>query len=479
MTPINELAQQLDIRRPNILQAEAAAQRIVETLKQRGLDPAFSAFHLTRYANILILIAELDTAHLERMERYMTEDLIHQISTRLQGKRVYLSNTTGLRYVVPLSKPPRLPQRIEFLLEETERGKLSLGVNFTGDRVAVSWEQAGHLLVAGMTGSGKSMFLRLVVWQAIRDGMKLLLADIDQATFPMLANHPALMEPVGASPQEAVRLIQRALEECDKRAGLYREMEGFPENLEEYNRLAVKAGIEPLPRVLLVLDEFSATMKALGGGKSAAGDLLAAIGFRGRKFGVSVVFAAHEFTKEQVGLLRDQVRSVVMFRVQNAEMARRLGCHGAERIPSGRPGLAVSNRWGPLQTYYYDKARLIQAADQGETLTPIERSVFGHALLDDGKVSIANVQRWGGVSEWQARKWLRELGMRNLVRKDPNQSNVFVITEKMRDLLSNHQTPQTPQTAWGTSQTLSNRLSGFSNALKPTLLDTQTALEAQ
>lgn len=475
---MNDLAQQLDIRRPNILQAEAAAKRIVESLSQRGLEPAFSAFHLTRYANILILIAELNTARLERMERYMTDDLIHQISTRLQGTPVYLSNTTGLRYVVPLSKPRRLPRRIEIDLDQAERGKLALGVNFTGDRVAVSWEQAGHLLVAGMTGSGKSMFLRLVAAQAIRDGMKLLLADIDQATFPMLANHPALLEPIGTTPQEAGRLIQRALEECDKRAALYREMEGFPENLEEYNRLAVKAGVEPLPRVLLVLDEFSATLKALGGGKSAAGDLLAAIGFRGRKFGVSVVFAAHEFTKDQVGLLRDQVRSVVMFRVQNAEMARRLGCHGAERIPSGRPGLAVSNRWGPLQTYYYEKAQLIQAADlPGETLTPIELTIFSHALLDDGKVSIANVQRWGGVSEWQARKWLREWGMRNLVRKDPSQSNVFVITEKMRDLLSNHQTPQTSQTAWVDSQTLSNRLGGFSNTLKPTLQDSQTAVE--
>ncbi len=432
------LAQRLDIRRRHILQAQAVARRIQQTLERRGVQPAFRAFQLTRYAGILMLIAELDTPRLERLERYTSPDLLHQISTNLEGMKVYVSNTTGLRYVVPLSKPRGLPRRIP-LPGDVPVGRAALGMAYTGKRISRPWGDLGHMLVAGMTGSGKSMFLRLLVWQALRDGMHLLLSDIDQATFPMLAEHPALLAPLATMPEDAHALIRRALGECDHRAALYRKMPGYPEDLEEYNRLAVKAGREPLPRVLLLLDEFSATLKALGGGKSAASSLLASIGFRGRKFGVTVVFAAHEFTKEEVGLLRDQVRTVVMFRVQNPTMAKRLGCEGAARISAGRPGLAVTNRWGPMQAYLLEKSRLVQAGGSGgggAALTPAERLLFMQAIRNGGTMSRSQVQQWSNATEWQARKWLQQWALRGWVRKDPEHRNAFVTTPKIRDLLS-------------------------------------------
>lgn len=435
----------LGIRRREILQAELVAGRLVETMRQRGLTPVFRGHYLTRFAGILMLVSELDTGRLDRLERYSDADLLHHISTNLQGLRVYLSNTTGLRYVFPLSKPRGLPKRMDFPAD-AERGKLSLGVNYAGRRAAAGWEDLGHVLVAGMTGSGKSMLLRLIVYQALRDGMGLLLADIDRATFPMLDGHPALAAPLAGDAAGAFDLIRQALAECDRRAALYQAMPGYPENLDEYNRLAVKHGKEPLRRLLLVLDEFSATLSALGGGRGDAAHLLAAIGFRGRKFGVSVVFAAHEFSKEQVGLLRDQVRTVVMLRVQSREMARRLGCDGAERISPHRPGLAVSNRWGPLQTYYLDKEALVRGATPGLQITPTEAAIFRAALADDGLVTRERVMQWGGVSEWQARKWMDAWALRGWIAKDPKRNNAFAVA-KMPELLSNHPTAPTPPTA--------------------------------
>ncbi|MFZ5882466.1 MAG: FtsK/SpoIIIE domain-containing protein [Chloroflexota bacterium] len=443
---MNTLQTELGILRRDVLQAEQVAARVQATLLQRGLTPAFRGHYLTRLGGILILVSELDTARLDRMERYASGDLLHHISTNLEGLKVYLSNTTGLRYVFPLSKPRGLPKRIEFP-QDAERGKLSLGVNYSGRRVAVEWGDLGHVLVAGMTGSGKSMLLRLIVWQAVRDGMGLLIADIDQATFPMLAGHPALRAPLGRNAAEAFDLIRQALAECDRRAALFQAMPGYPENLDEYNRLAVKHGKEPLPRLLLVLDEFSATLSALGGGKGEAGQWLAAIGFRGRKFGLSILFAAHEFTKEQVGLLRDQVRTVVMLRVQSKEMAKRLGCEGAERISVQRPGLAVSNRWGPLQTYFLEKGALVGGTKSVAAQTsPTEATIFSLAQEHDGLVTRERVMQWGGVSEWQARKWMEAWALRGWIAKDPKRNNAFVVA-KMPDSLSNHPTAPTAPTA--------------------------------
>lgn len=443
------------ILRRDVLVAEEAARRITATLEQRGLKPAFYGHYLTRYAGILLLISELKVSELGRLEAYMTDDLLHQISTSLQGTRVYLSNTTGLRYVVPLSKPRGLPRKIEYPAD-AERGKLALGVNYLGNRVAVEWGDLGHMLVAGMTGSGKSMFLRLAVYQAIRDGMKLLLADIDQATFPMLAGHSALLAPIATNAADAFEMIRQALAECDRRAALFQGMAGYPENLDEYNRLAVKSGKEPLPRLLLVLDEFSATLSTLGGGKGDAAQLLAAIGFRGRKFGVSVIFAAHEFTKEQVGLLRDQVRTVVMLRVQSKEMAKRLGCEGAERISAGRPGLAMTNRWGPMQTYFLDKGMLAGGEAMGAMgvrVSAIEQTIFNLATSEGGLVTRERVMRWGGVSEWQARKWMEAWALRGWIAKDAKNNNAYRITAKLPETLSNHPTAPTAPTAGNGSPT--------------------------
>jgi len=443
---MNDLARKLNIRRRDILQAENVARRIQRTLIQRKLEPTFAGFHLTRYAGILMLIAELDTTRLGRLEPYASSDLLHQISTNLQGKRVYLSNSTGLRYVVPLSTLRGLPHRVDYP-DDAERGKAALGLNYLRRPIAVAWGDLGHLMVAGMTGSGKSMFLRLLVYQALRDGMQLLLADIDQATFPMLAGHDALAAPLATTPAEALELIREALGECDRRAARFRAMPGYPENLDEYNRLAVKAGQEPLPRLLLVLDEFSATLKALGGGRGAAGDLLAAIGFRGRKFGVNVVFAAHEFTKDEVGLLRDQVRTVVMFRVQSKDMARRMGCDGAERVSPSRPGLAVTNRWGPMQAYFLDKGRLIGERRPAGTLDKLAYRVLRHAWAHgDGAVPVSLIEHVGAVSNRRARALQERWAVLGWIRKDSRRKNAYCLTPKAVELLFERSNDQTDQT---------------------------------
>lgn len=88
-----------------------------------------------------------------------------------------------------------------------ESGQVLLGVSYARELIHLPWEKLGHLLVAGKTGSGKSVFLRLLAFQAIAEGAQLLLVDLDGATFPMLADHPALMAPVANTSQAAQETI--------------------------------------------------------------------------------------------------------------------------------------------------------------------------------------------------------------------------------------------------------------------------------
>jgi hypothetical protein len=437
------------IHRRDMLVAEQVARRLPDLLSTRNLIPAFSNFFVTRDLYMTIFIAVLDTNKIGDHSRYTQQEFLHQLSTDLDGLRVYLSNSTGLRYVIPLSPLPKLPRSVE-LPADIPFGMIALGVRFNGQPVLVTLSRLGHLLIVGMTGSGKSSLLRSIVMQAIRNGLKLLLADIDQTTFAMLEGHANLMAPIATASQAALDLIIKALAECDRRAGMYKAMPSFPENIDEYNSLAIKAGKEPLPRILVVLDESSTVLKAMGGGSGEFAGKVAELGWRGRKFGIHFIFGAQEFTKDLVGAVREQVNMSIAFRVKPtaAQMAKAIGCANAHRIPADRTGLAIVDRFGPMQSFFIPKPLLLDAGSSNhESLSEMEKTLFVRALeTADRKLTLANIAEWGGVTQHQARKLQSTWATRGWISKDGNRDNSFCITGKTCDLVSNRQTAQTSQT---------------------------------
>jgi len=415
------------------LQAQIVAKRLPQVLQQRGLEAAFAEFLLTSTQGMVLLFAILDLPRVRRLEAYTTPELLHHLSTDLQGLPVFLSNSNGLRYAIPLSPLPRLPKVIPF--PGVTDGWVQLGVNHSGETISQPWSKLGHLLVAGKTGSGKSVFLRLLAYQALAEGAQLLLVDLDGATFPMLTNHPTLLAPIATTPQAAQDAIERALGECDHRAGLYMQMNGYPESLEEYNRTIVRHGSDPLPRLLVVLDEFSALMTTLGGPKSSFANRVAELGWRGRKFGVHLVFAAQDFTKQVVGRVRDQVSAAVCFRVRSLEAARAMGCPEAVRIPESRPGLACTDRWGLVQTFYLDK-RMFGQIGPWTVLSRQEQELIERALNEaEGKMSIPLLVSWG-MPEREARSLVESWELRGWLRQDPVRQNARYVTPKLKALLA-------------------------------------------
>jgi hypothetical protein len=423
----------LQISKGKLREAETIARRIPATLQRRGLRPAFSDWILTQDAGLLWLFGVLDLRRVEKLEQYTGESLLHHLSTDIGGRPVYLSNSSGLRYAVLLSRPPGLPGKVDF--PGLQRGRVLVGVRYDGAAVTVPWARLGHLLVAGKTGSGKSTFLRLLAYQGLTDGAQLVLADRDGTAFPMLAQHPALLAPIAQTPDAVVQVVEFVLGECEHRAALYKQMDGYPEQLDEYNAAALEAGVEPLPRVLVVLDEFNALVLEAGGPKGTLATAVAELGWRGRKYGVNLVFAAQDFTKALVGRVRDQVGAAVWFKVRNADTARNVGCADAVRIPERRAGLAVTDRWGPVQTYYLDKRILIDVGQTqaAATLPENERGIAQRALAQEGKVTLGDLKRWG-LGTGEARRLLDDWRLRGWVAKDPERNNAHYVTAKLAGL---------------------------------------------
>lgn len=418
-----------------LLEAQAIAERIPAVMQRRGLDPAIMAWYLTQDRGLFWLFGVLDQRQIKKLEHYTRDNLLHHLSTAIGGRPVYISNHNGLRYAVLLSRPPRLPREVPF--PGQQRGKVLLGQSYTGEVIAEpwTWPRIRHLLVAGITGAGKSNFLRLLVHQALADGHRLLLADLGNTTFPMLAEHPALLAPIATDEQTMLETVERALGECENRTRLFDRVPGYPDNIGEYNQIAVAEGLEPLPRILVMLDEFNAAALALGGANGPLANAVARLGWRGRKFGVNLILAAQDFNKDVVGRVRDQV-DPLCFRVKNQTVARNVGCDDATRIPDTRPGLAVSLKWGPLQTFYLDKQRLIEQGQRQRSgaLDAEERALVHKAVLQaDGRMSIPLLVEWG-MTEKPARNLLNDWEARGWVRKEPERDNARYVTDRVKAL---------------------------------------------
>jgi hypothetical protein len=144
------MTEQPQINRRYFLEAEQIAKTLSASFERRNLKPFFTNLFLFQDFGMTILIAVLDTTRIGDHSQYIQDELLHQLKTELGGRSVYLSNSTGLRYVIPLTALPKLPRSLE-LPRDIPLGMVSLGMRFNGQIISMRWSDLGHLLIVGMT----------------------------------------------------------------------------------------------------------------------------------------------------------------------------------------------------------------------------------------------------------------------------------------------------------------------------------------
>jgi len=393
---------------------------VKHALSQRGLSAeVMSQPMLTEHHGRAWLILPLDLSKVNRIEQYANSDVLHHLATVLKGKRVLLSNSTGLRYTVLLSDAPTLPAEVEYPGHRKEL--CQLGVTLSGT-VMVKWRDLGHVLIGGMTGFGKSNVLRLIVEQAIADNFQLLLADPDGRTFAAYSGHPALLEALGETLDGCALTLKCAEGEINRRASLYRHASHNPDDIDSYNAHAN----EPLRRLLVVVDEFNGLVQASGGVRGAVAQAATQIAWRGRKFGVTLILAGQTFEKESVGPVRDQMATRICFRVAAPSISRIVvGRAGAERLLV--KGRALST-FGVMQTYLAPKSR---NAPSGDGLTKEERILALKICTDhNGRMTLTVLEQLG-YPKRQAARLRDDWENRGLAMKRPEQDNALCLTPEI------------------------------------------------
>ena len=361
-------------------------------------------------------LLEVDTLTLPRRvtaTKLTNRATLHHLRA-VVGKPVYSLNTSGVTYCVDLRPAAArravdtLPQSIGYNAHDrpgdADRAALALGVT-PGGALWVHPEQLKNVLIVGAQGTGKSAFLRLLTYQAIKQGWRLALADPDQATFnaDLWAGADCLIGGrVASSPADVGALFGLVLAEIERRRALFTSAPGYPDSLTEYNATASK----PLPRLALVVDEAN-TFFADRTLVSQAADLAR----RARKWGVHCAFAGHNWRAADIPRdLSAMLQNRLAFRTSdNTSGTVVLERAGAETLPNvpGRAIIRLGGEYHIMQTYHLDKARLVDLVKKSPKSDNCDDwpDVAGDAGDDDQAATIRQLHA-DGVSKRQIQRQL-------------------------------------------------------------------------
>ena len=193
-------------------------------------------------------------------------------------------------------------------------------------------EDMPHLLVAGATGSGKSVgvntFILSLIYQNSPSELKFLMVDPKQVELGMYDGIPYLLAPVETSPDKALKILKRTVQEMERRYTLLKEYK--VKKLDEYNK---KMTGDQLPRIVVVIDELADLMMNRNTKKDTE-TCITRIAQKARAVGIHLIVATQRPSVDVVtGLIKANIPTRIAFSVVSQIDSRTiLDTKGAEEL---------------------------------------------------------------------------------------------------------------------------------------------------
>ncbi|WP_165559181.1 DNA translocase FtsK [Helicobacter pylori] len=192
---------------------------------------------------------------------------------------------------------------------------LALGKDIVGNPFITDLKKLPHLLIAGTTGSGKSVGVNAMILSLLYknppDQLKLVMIDPKMVEFSIYADIPHLLTPIITDPKKAIGALQSVAKEMERRYSLMSEYK--VKTIDSYNEQAENNSVEAFPYLIVVIDELADLM--MTGGKEAEFPI-ARIAQMGRASGLHLIVATQRPSVDVVtGLIKTNLPSRVSFRV--------------------------------------------------------------------------------------------------------------------------------------------------------------------
>ena len=217
--------------------------------------------------------------------------------------------------------------------------EIPLGKAVNGTARAFDLSKMPHLLVAGSTGSGKSVavngIIASILMKARPDQVKFMMVDPKMVELSVYNDIPHLLIPVVTNPRKASKALQKVVDEMENRYELFakvgvRNIAGFNVKVEEFNAQSEYKQI-PLPLIVVIVDELADLMMVAS---KEVEDAIIRLGQKARAAGIHMILATQRPSVDVIsGLIKANVPSRVAFAVSSGTDSRTiLDENGAEKL---------------------------------------------------------------------------------------------------------------------------------------------------
>jgi S-DNA-T family DNA segregation ATPase FtsK/SpoIIIE len=210
-----------------------------------------------------------------------------------------------------------------------------LGKDISGESQTIDLTQTPHILIAGSTGSGKSVCVNTMILSILYlctpAQCKLILIDPKIVELKLYNGIPHLLTPVITEPTKAFQALQYCISEMERR---YASLEAMSvRDIKTYNKRIKerKVGIEPMPYIVIIIDEFADIMATSGKELEA---IVARLTAMSRAVGIHLVLATQRPSVDVItGLIKSNIPSRIAFMVaSNMDSRIILDKTGAEKL---------------------------------------------------------------------------------------------------------------------------------------------------
>jgi len=302
---------------------------------------------------------------------------------------------------------------------------IALGKDIVGKPFVTDLKKLPHLLIAGTTGSGKSVGINAMILSLLYknspDQLRLLMIDPKMLEFSTYNDIPHLLTPVITKPKQAIAALNNMVAEMERRYELMADTR--TKNIENYNEKVKNLDAEHLPYIVVIIDELADLMMTSGKDVEVS---IARLAQKSRACGIHLIVATQRPSVDVVtGLIKANLPSRISYRVgQKVDSKIILDQMGAESLlgrgdmlftPPGAPALVrLHAPWATedeienivefiksQRAANYDKSFLLeekegaQNSSSGESYEELDE-LYDEAksvVLNDRKTSISYLQR--------------------------------------------------------------------------------------
>jgi len=217
--------------------------------------------------------------------------------------------------------------------------EIPLGKAVNGTARSFDLAKMPHLLIAGSTGSGKSVavngIIASILMKARPDQVKFMMVDPKMVELSVYNDIPHLLIPVVTNPRKASKALQKVVDEMENRYELFakvgvRNIAGFNAKVEEFNAQSEYKQV-PLPLIVVIVDELADLMMVAS---KEVEDAIIRLGQKARAAGIHMILATQRPSVDVIsGLIKANVPSRVAFAVSSGTDSRTiLDENGAEKL---------------------------------------------------------------------------------------------------------------------------------------------------